>query len=215
MYRSAAYPRVEWDAIMRFIAENFQGKCVGVNSEGYPESSVLPYEFHGPTKDAPLGWFDLHLVQADPTFVALQQHAPCAFIIDQPLAFSPHYLVDPDYAGYATLHFRAAHFYCRATTSTNVESVASVLDNLVRSYEPGTPFHPVTDHAFYKDDLARLGIAHLVITAWDAKFKMAQNRSPEEQARLKAFLKNRGQALDKLAVEELQREWERLHSGDS
>jgi hypothetical protein len=109
MYRSAAYPGVGWDAITRLFAYNVQGKYVGVNEEGYPESSV-PYEYHSPTKDASLGWFDWHLVQADPTFVALKQPSRCAFIIGQPLGFSPYYLADPEYVGYATLHFRAAQF---------------------------------------------------------------------------------------------------------
>lgn len=163
MYRNAAYPRVEWDTVTQFIEQNFQGKCIAVNEQGYPETSVLPYEYHGPTEAAPFGWFDLHLVQADPTFIALQQHPRCAFIIDQPLAFSPHHLVDREYAGYATMHFQATHFYCHATTFTNAESVASVLDSLGRYYESGATFHPITDHAFYEKDLGRLGIVHLLI----------------------------------------------------
>ncbi|MHB1956139.1 MAG: FMN-binding negative transcriptional regulator [Sulfobacillus sp.] len=208
MYQSSSYPSVTQSQVDQFIAENFQGKCIAVDSEGYPVVSLLPFQyFAAPDAHTP-SRFDLHLVQEDKTFQALSARGACTFFIDQPLAFTPHTIVSKDYAGYATLHFRAIAFYCQATTSIEPTEVGQVLDRLVHHYEPNQSFHPVTDNAFYHRDLSRLGVAHLTVTRWDAKFKLAQNRSPEERAILSQFLEERNAPLDPMALQIMKQAWD-------
>ena len=215
MYQSPSYPKVSEDALEAFVRENFHGKCIAINADGFPEVSLLPFEYHKPTANSPQGWFDLHLVQADRTFQALQSNPRCAFMMDQPLAFTPHYVVDPMYAGLATLHFRAVRFQCMAMVSTDPAEVARVLDSLVRHYEPGTSFHPVTDQAFYQGDLSMLGVARLEIVSWEAKFKLAQNRTPEQQEVLSQFLRDRKAPLDEIALKEMRKAWDAAQSPDT
>lgn len=208
MYQSGSYPSVSEEAVRAFIQESFHGKCIAINSEGFPEVSLLPFEYHPPTADAPHGSFDLHLVQADRTFHSLMSNPRCGFLVDQPLAFTPHYVVDPVYAGMATLHFRAVRFQCLATVSTDPADVARVLDSLVHHYEPNASFHPVTDQAFYAGDLSMLGVARLNIVSWEAKFKLAQNRTPEQREVLSQFLQDRQAPLDDLALKEMRKAWD-------
>lgn len=208
MYQSGSYPEVSEEAIHAFMRENFHGKCIAINAEGFPEVSLLPFEYHEATSDSPHGWFDLHLVQADRTFKALSSNPHCGFLIDQPLAFTPHYVVDPVYAGMATLHFRAVRFQCLATVSTDPKEVARVLDSLVHHYEPNASFHPVTDQAFYAGDLSMLGVARLEVVSWEAKFKLAQNRTLEQREVLSQFLRDRHAPLDDLALKEMRKAWD-------
>ncbi len=208
MYQSGSYPEVSEEAVLAFTQENFHGKCIAINTDGFPEVSLLPFEYHEPTPDTPKGWFDLHLVQADRTFESLKTNPRCAFLIDQPLAFTPHHVVDPVYAGMATLHFRAVRFQCLATVSTDPTEIARILDSLVHHYEPNASFHPVTDQAFYARDLSRLGVARLEIVSWEAKFKLAQNRSPEQREVLSQFLQTRQAPLDSIALTEMHKAWD-------
>ncbi|PSR34210.1 MAG: hypothetical protein C7B46_06585 [Sulfobacillus benefaciens] len=210
MYRSSAYPAVTPAQIDQFVLENFHGKCIAVDPEGYPVVSLLPFQYY-PSSDPNIpSRFDLHLVQDDTTFQALQSHPQCTFLIDQPLAFTPHDLVDPEYAGNATLHFRAAVFYCHAETITAPDQVAQVLDNLVHHYEPDKSFHPVTDTSYYHDDLSRLGIARLTVVRFEAKFKLAQGRSPEGKKALSQFLEQRNLPMDATALAEMRKAWANL-----
>ncbi len=88
--------------------------------------------------------------------------------------------------------------------------VTRVLDNLVPHYEPDKSFHPVTDTSFYRDDLSRLGIARLTVVRFEAKFKLAQGRSPESKKALSQFLEQRNLPMDATAFDEMHKAWTNL-----
>lgn len=164
MYRSDMYP-TDTAAVEAFLAGQRHGYLIATAPDGYPQVSVLPY-----VKDG--GTIELHAVQEDPTFRALQANPRATFFVGDFLAFSPHHWVDPENAARGTLHFRAVQFSCDATTSTDPDEVAAALRRMLDRYEPGASYRPVQNDGFYTSRLTRLGTVKLRIVETQAKFKV-------------------------------------------
>lgn len=193
MYQSPSYPAVTAAEIDAFANEQFCGKLIATDAAGFPHVSLLPF-----VREADV--IEVHMVQADPCFVALRATSRGAFLLDEPLAFTPHDIVSPSYAGYATLHFRAVAFQVEAEVRVNPADVAAALERLLARYEAQAAWEPVADGALYGKDLCRLAVARLHVVGVEAKFKLAQNRTPAERDRLLAFLAARGLEGDARAV---------------
>lgn len=164
MYRSSNYP-TDLAAAEAFVAEQRHGYLIASPPGGYPSVSILPFVKRGDR-------IELHCVQEDPTFVAIQANPRVTFFVGDFLAFSPHHWVDPENASRGTLHFRAVQYACEATVSTDPDSVAAALRDLMARYEPGATFHPLENNTFYATRLARLAAVHLRVVATEAKFKV-------------------------------------------
>src|ERR1700693_3690487 len=105
------------------------GTLIACTADGYPQVSILPFV---KTDDV----IELHCVQEDPTFGAVQANSKVTFFVSDFLAWSPHSWVDERDAGRATLHFRAVAFECDAERiSTDPDDVAGALHRLLGSYE--------------------------------------------------------------------------------
>src|ERR687893_545188 len=129
MYDSAKY-RIDPAAVETFVAGQRHGTLVATAPEGHPQVSILPFVKRGDL-------IELHCVQADPTFAAVQANPRVTFLVSDFLAFSPHHWIDPTNAARGTLHFRAVAYECEATVSTEPEAVAGALGRLLEAYEPG------------------------------------------------------------------------------
>lgn len=208
MYQSAAYPAVSREEIHQFIRQQFHGKLIAIDPSGYPVASLLPFVFEPGTNDD-WGAFEIHMVQGDATAKALQQNPRAGFLLDEPLAFTPHIVTDPDDGGKSTLHFRAVMCQVDATVMTDPAVVAQVLERLLTHYQPGIPRRPVRPDAFYQSRLERLAAARLKVRAVEAKFKLAQNRTEEERAALIQYLRQRGGLYDSIAADALETELRR------
>jgi transcriptional regulator len=171
MYRSAMYPTDE-AAIDAFVASQRHGHLIATAPEGHPQVSILPFIKHGDQ-------IELHCVQEDPTFAAVQLNPRVTFFVSEFLAFSPHYWVEPLNAGRATLHFQAVQYACTATTSTNPVDVAGALRRLLETYEPGAEYESLVDGEFYGPRLRRLATVRLTVVETHAKFKLGP-AGPEE-----------------------------------
>lgn len=163
-----------------------QGTVIAVSAEGFPQASILPFVKTGEE-------IELHFVQADSTFSALQANPRCTFLISDFLAFTPHNFVDPIDAGRATLHFRAVIYECEARfVSTDPEDVAGALRRLLERQEPGVHYEPVTVGERYRARLGMLGTARLAILRTQSKFKVgpadtdAVKRSVADQLRARS-----------------------------
>ncbi len=185
MFTSPSYPRPSAQEIDAFVGEQFCGKLIATDAHGYPQVSLLPFVRQG-------GAFEIHMVQDDPTCVALRQAGRGAFLFDEPLAFTPHHVVSDDVASFATLHFLAVLFRIEAEVSLDPSDVAAALERLLARYEADARWETVADGPTYGPSLRRLAYARLRIVGVEAKFKVAQNRTPTERARLLAFLAARG-----------------------
>lgn len=193
MFVSSAYPQPSPEAITAFVATQFCGKVLATDREGFPQVSILPF-----VADAES--IEVHMVQGDPTLAALEAAGRGAFLLDEPLAFTPHHVISPDYGGMATLHFRAVLFRVEASIDRDPERVAAALERLLQRYEPGGRWSPVENNPRYERDLRRLAVARMRPVGVEVKFKVAQNRTPAERERLVEFLATRGHEGDSRAA---------------
>ena len=193
MYRSEKYP-VDPEAIAAFVAGQRHGHLIATPPGGHPQVSILPFVKTG---DA----IELHCVQDDPTFAAVQANPHVTFFISDFLAASRHDWVDPQDAARATLNFRAVSFACVATPSTDPGDVAGALARLLAAYEPGAEYEPIVDGDFYGPRIRRLAIIRLRIVETDAKFKVGPAAPVAMKRRVVAGLRARGEPGDDRAAD--------------
>lgn len=164
MYRSANYP-TDPEAADAFVAGALHGTLIATPPGGHPQVTLLPFVKDG---DA----LEVHCVQDDPTFAAVQANPRVTFLVSDFLSFTPHDWVDEDNAARATLHFRAVALEGEAEVSTDPAVVAALLGRLLRRYEPQARYRPLADDDFYGPRLRRLAAVFIRVTACHAKFKL-------------------------------------------
>ena len=170
VYRSPKYPTPP-DQVEEFVASMRHGTIIATPPGGYPQVSILPFVKTGEE-------IELHFVQRDPTFAALQENPRCTFFVSDFLAFTPHNFVDPEDGGRATLHFRAVAFECDAGfISTEPADVAGALGRLLPHHEPRAASSPIGDNELYSAHLAMLGPARLSIPTHAANFHVLPART--------------------------------------
>lgn len=193
MYRSEKY-LVDPEAVAAFVAGQRHGHLIATPPGGHPQVSILPFVKSGDE-------IELHCVQDDPTFAAVQANPRVTFFVSDFLAASRHDWVDPQDAARATLNFRAVSFACEATTSTDPDDVAAALARLLTVYEPGATYEPIVDGDFYGPRLRRLATVRLRIIETDAKFKVGPAAPVAVKRRVVAGLRARGEPGDHRAAD--------------
>ncbi|HVD01035.1 MAG TPA: hypothetical protein VNG93_07800 [Candidatus Dormibacteraeota bacterium] len=194
MYRSPKYPTPS-DLAEEFVQSMRHGTVIAVPPGGYPQASILPFVKTGEE-------IELHFVQLDPTFAALQANPRCTFFVSDFLAFTPHDFVDPDDAGRATLHFRAVAFECEARfASTEPADVAGALGRLLAHHEPGAQYDAVAVNERYGARLRMLGTVRLSIVSTHAKFKTGPADTPAVKRQVAARLRSRDEPGDRRAAD--------------
>lgn len=193
MYDSPLYPVSQQNADA-FVSTMRHGTLIATAPDGHPQVSILPFVREG-------GTIDLHCVQADPTFAAVQANPRVTFFVSDFLAFSPHDWVNADDAGRATLHFRAVTFECVATVSTEPDDVAAALRKLLAAYEPQAAYRAVADDDFYGARLRRLASLKLRIVHSQAKFKVGPAASDQVKREVARQMRERGEPGDTRAAD--------------
>ena len=193
MYDSPLYP-VTPEQADAFVAGQRHGTLIATAPGEYPQVSILPFVKDGPR-------IDVHCVQADPTFAAVQANPRVTFFVSDFLAFSPHDWVDAEDAARATLHFRAVTFECMATVSTEPADVAATLAALLLRQEPGAAYQPIEDNALYGPRLRRLAAIRLDIVHTQAKFKLGPGASIDAKRKVIAGLRARNDPGDPRAAD--------------
>ena len=196
MYHSERYPTTPAQ-VEAFVASQRHGFLVATPPDGFPQISILPFRKDGDT-------IELHCVQDDPTFAALQANPRVTFFVGDFLAFSPHDWVDPVDAGRATLHFRAVQYGCEATWSIEPADVAAALQRLMARQEPDTPYTPLADGDFYGPRLRRLAALRLRVVATQAKFKVGPAAPDAVKRTVAARLRERAEPGDARAAEAIE-----------
>ena len=164
MYDSPRY-QIDPAVADAFVAAQHHGTLIAAPPDGHPQASLLPFVKQGDE-------IELHCVQDDPTFRALQANPRTTFLVSDFLAFSPHDWVDPVDGGRATLHFQAVQFECEASYSIEPDDVAAALRRLLLAYEPGASYTPMADGEFYGERLRRLAAVRLRVLRAQAKLKV-------------------------------------------
>ena len=194
MYRSPKYPPNAQD-IEEFVASMRHGTIIATPPGGFPQVSMLPFVKTGDE-------IELHFVQRDETFIALQSNPKCTFFVSDFLAFTPHYFVDPEDAGLATLHFRAVAFECEARfISTEPADVAGALARLLAHHEPGAHYDKPAVNERYQARLSMLGTSRLSIVNAEAKFKTGLSGGKERKQLVADKLRERSEPGDRRAAD--------------
>lgn len=194
MFASSNYPP-DQEAAEKFVAEMRHGTLIACAVDGYPQVSILPFVKTGEV-------IELHCVQADPTFEAVRANPRVTFFVSDFLAWSPHSWVDENDAGRATLHFRAVAFECDVErVSTDPDDVAGALSRLLKAYEPGASYEPVTMGAFYGARLKRLATMRLRVVRTHIKFKTGPSGTADTKRKVAEKLRQRAQPGDMRAAD--------------
>jgi transcriptional regulator len=129
-----------------------------------------------------------HLAKASPHWRYLEQQPRCLMIFHGPHA----YVSASNYSArenVPTWNYAAVHVYGTARVFTAPEELQAVLHELIGSFEPAFAGQWDSLSDAYRDDL----LSHIVgfeiaVNKIEAKFKLSQNRTPEEQANVIASL---------------------------
>lgn len=193
MYPSSSYP-TDPAEVEAFVDAQRHGTLVASPPDGFPSVSLLPFVRTGEV-------IELHCVQADPTFAALQRNPRVTFLVSDYLTWTPHDFVDDRDAGRATLHFRAVAYECEAAWSTDPADVAGALARLLAAYEPAAAYDPIQDGGGYAGRLRRLAALRLRIRATHAKFKVGPAVPDAQQREVARRIRARGLPEDARAAD--------------
>jgi predicted FMN-binding regulatory protein PaiB len=192
------YGDIPRETLEAFVRANEMGRLVTVSAEGLPHIGLYPFVWADNT-------IEIHLNRADEQLADLEARPRCIFEVDEVLGVIPSYWVDPEDAVKATAYHQSVIFECQASVSKDASVLAEQQKRLLARYQPEGGFRPVApDDAIYRGAIAHIAAVRLEITSLRAKFKLAQNRSPEMRAGLVRELRKRGRRNDGLAADALQ-----------
>jgi predicted FMN-binding regulatory protein PaiB len=196
-------PRAEVD---RFVATQEMGRLVTVSADGVPHLGLYPFVYDGAT-------VDLHLVATDEQIADLRARRACLFEVDEVLGVIPSYWVSKEHAGSATAYHRTVIFECEATVIAEPAAIAAQQRRLLDRYQPEGGYKPVDpEDPLYRGMLGMLAAVRLDIKAVRPKFKLAQNRTPDQRRGVIAELRKRGRPTDARAADAL--EWALQNGSD-
>ncbi len=122
-----------------------------------------------------------HVAKANPHWRHLEQHPPCLTIFHGPHAYvsASNYTTRENVP---TWNYGAVHVYGNARIFASPEDLQGVLHELIGTFEPAY----AEQWARFSDPYRGRMLSHIVgfeiaVTKIEAKFKLSQNRTPEEQ----------------------------------
>lgn len=190
------YARIPPDQVERFVASQELGRLVTAGAEG-PHIGLYPFAYGAAA-------IEMHLVRTDEQARDLRANGRCLFEVDEPLGSIPSYWVDPENAIYATAYHRTVIFDCVARVSEDVAVIAAQQMRLMARYQAEGRFRAVTpDDPMYKGALHHIAAVTLTVERTRVKFKLAQNRTPEERRAIADELRKRSRPGDARAAEAL------------
>jgi hypothetical protein len=193
------YADVPLEKLEAFVDGAELGRLVTVSAEGLPHIGLYPFVY---TR----GLIEIHLNRADEQLVDLASRPRCVFEVDEVLGVIPSYWIDPEDAVKATAYHQSVIFECQASVSNDAALLAEQQKRLLARYQPEGGFRAVApDDPIYRGAIRVIAAVRLEITSRRAKFKLAQNRSPQVRADLVRELRKRGRRNDDRAADAL--EW--------
>lgn len=178
-----------------FVASQRMGRLVTVSAEGQPHIGLYPFVTVGDS-------IELHLVKGDAQVVDMRQNSNVVFEVDEVLSFVPSYFEHPESAQAADHYYRAAIFEGKATVANEPDAVADHLSRLVARYQPEQGYRPVAaSDPMYAPGVARLVMIRIDPTRVWAKFKLGQQLSIENRARVSKAIRSRNAPGDERAAD--------------
>jgi predicted FMN-binding regulatory protein PaiB len=192
------YADIPLETLEAFVQANELGRLVTVSAEGLPHIGLYPFVY---TR----GLIEMHLNRADEQLGDLAARRRCVFEVDEVLGVIPSYWVDPEDAVKATAYHQTVIFECQASVSNDASVLAEQQKRLLARYQPEGGFRPVAPgDPLYRGAIAHIAAVRLEITSLRAKYKLAQNRSPQVRTDLVRELRKRGRRNDDRAADAVQ-----------
>lgn len=167
------------------------GRLVTVGRDGLPYIGLYPF------LRVDVETIEIHLNGRDEQIAHLRERPVCAFEVDQVLSSIPSSWLDDENAVYATAYHRSVQFGCRAELTDDPARVAAQQRRLMASHQPTGTYRAVDhDDPMYRAMIGALVGVTLTITSTRTKFKLAQNRSPEQRRTIVANLRTRADGTD-------------------
>jgi transcriptional regulator len=129
-----------------------------------------------------------HVAKANPHWRYLEQNPNCLVIFHGPHAYvSASNYTTPE--NVPTWNYGAVHAYCNARVFASPEELQGVLHQLIGTFEPAYAEQWASLNETYRQRmLSHIVGFEIVVTKVEAKFKLSQNRTKEEQANVIASL---------------------------
>jgi predicted FMN-binding regulatory protein PaiB len=192
------YADVPEDELRAFVTRQQLGRLVTVSGGGQPHIGLYPFVFLD-------NRIEMHLHHNDEQHADLLANPKCAFEVDEVLGSIPSHWVHASNAMFATAYHRTVIFECEAVISEDGEVQAAQQQRLMQHYQPEGGHSPVTTgHAMYRGAFKEIRALTLTVRARKVKWKLGQNRKPEQLQKLIGELRQRGRATDAAAADALQ-----------
>lgn len=192
------YADVPEEELRDFVTRQQLGRLITAGADGQPHIGLYPFVFLGDRVET-------HLHRNDEQLADLGTNAKCAFEVDEVLGSIPSHWVHASNAMFATAYHRTVIFECEAAVSDDPEVLAAQQQRLMQHYQPDGGHAPVsTGHAMYRGAFKEIRALTLTVRTRKVKWKLGQNRKPEQLMKLIAELRKRGRGTDAAAADALQ-----------
>ena len=192
------YADVPEETLNEFVKGQQLGRLVTADASGQPHIGLYPFLFLGQS-------IEMHLHRNDEQLADLGANARCVFEVDEVLGSIPSHWIHPANAMFATAYHRVVIFECEAVVSDDPEVLAAQQQRLMQYYQPDGGHTPVsTGHAMYRGPFREIRALTLNVRARKVKWKLGQNRKPEQLQHVIAELRKRGRPTDPAAADALQ-----------
>jgi predicted FMN-binding regulatory protein PaiB len=192
------YADVPEETLNDFVRGQQLGRLVTADAAGQPHIGLYPFLFLGQS-------IEMHLHRDDEQLGDLAANARCVFEVDEVLGSIPSHWIHPANAMFATAYHRVVIFECEAVVSDDPEVLAAQQQRLMQYYQPDGGYTPVsTGHAMYRGPFREIRALTLDVRARKVKWKLGQNRKPEQLRHVIDELRKRGRPNDPAAADALQ-----------
>ncbi|MFZ0953619.1 MAG: FMN-binding negative transcriptional regulator, partial [Candidatus Sulfotelmatobacter sp.] len=122
-----------------------------------------------------------HVAKANPHWRYLEQQPQCLTIFH-----GPHSYISPtNYTvreSVPTWNYGAVHLYGNAQVFSSPEALQGILQELIQTFEPGYASQWASLNEAYRERMLRQIVGfEIEVTKIEAKFKLGQNRGPDDQ----------------------------------
>jgi transcriptional regulator len=133
-----------------------------------------------------------HVAKANPHWRYLEQQPQCLTIFH-----GPHSYISPsnytEHESVPTWNYGAVHLYGNAQVFSSPETLQGVLHELMQTFEPAYAAHWASLHEAYRQRMLKQIVGfEIEVTKMEAKFKLGQNRTPQDQENMIASLERAG-----------------------
>jgi transcriptional regulator len=173
MYIPESFAITDKKEIFRFIEDNGFGQLIS-NSEGRLFSTPIPFIL-SEDKSLLLG----HLARNNPQVRDIEGQEILVTLQ------GPHHYISPAWynnPGVPTWNYQAVHIYGLCRLVNESRSLGHIVDRLTEKYE--SPYREPWRPDYRQSLLGNIVGIEIAITEIQCKYKLSQNRSPEDQAKI-------------------------------